>query len=55
MLFRTSWQLAGVVVALLVVEFIEATIRSRGVSHRYSMKYTDCNSEVKKAAKKKKS
>eukprot|EP01125_Pyxidicula_operculata_P003032 TRINITY_DN1315_c0_g1_i2.p1 TRINITY_DN1315_c0_g1~~TRINITY_DN1315_c0_g1_i2.p1 ORF type:complete len:762 (+),score=83.73 TRINITY_DN1315_c0_g1_i2:1279-3564(+) len=45
-LLQTSWQLTSVILALLVLEFVEATVRSRQVSHKYSLKYSLINTEV---------
>lgn len=42
-LFKTSWQLTIVVCALLVVEFLEASIRSKHVTHRYMSLYVKTN------------
>jgi ABC-type multidrug transport system fused ATPase/permease subunit len=42
-LFNTSWQLSLVVLALLVVEFIEASVRSKHVTHKYMRRYIKSN------------
>lgn len=39
-LLTISWQLTLVVTAMLTLEFLEASIRSKHVTHRYSSKYT---------------
>jgi ABC-type multidrug transport system fused ATPase/permease subunit len=42
-LFKTSWQLAMVICALLIVEFLEASIRSKHITHRFMGMYVRAN------------
>eukprot|EP01130_Rhizamoeba_saxonica_P012445 TRINITY_DN5250_c0_g1_i1.p1 TRINITY_DN5250_c0_g1~~TRINITY_DN5250_c0_g1_i1.p1 ORF type:complete len:755 (+),score=174.62 TRINITY_DN5250_c0_g1_i1:478-2742(+) len=45
-LISASWKLSFLLIALLVFEFIEATIRSKHVTHKYASRYTKRNRDA---------